>query len=395
MKILMLSPEWSPSPVYGIGHYISEASTAIVAHGHDVHIATPTVSPAPQKNTDGRIQVHYLGEPYPFFAYNDSLQAVLDNLPLSEKLIEVWDSSGPYDVISAHSWRCAQAASLAQRLFGVPLVAVLHGTEAGRTGEKCSPEERFAAEMERWLCSRSDRVVVSTPHLSREVESLYGVPRAKIAIVQEGISASTFSTEVDIDDFREMFGEQDGETLLFAGRLRPEKGPDILLQAFAGILKKRPRAMLVMAGDGPMKEGLVRESERLGISGRMKWTGQVGPLVLGALYQVADLLVVPSRYEAGGRVICEALLHDLPVIAFRTNGLSESLPKQAKNHLRILEANDPWTLERAILDHFRGRRSEKRMSTRPLQERIGDPFDWSSASISLLEVLSSVCSVGA
>jgi glycogen synthase len=391
MKLLTLAAVWSPAPVYGVGHSISEASAALAARGHEVHVVSLGANPGENGIPGDVIRVHFGVDPYPFFAYNDYLQAVLENLPLSERLIQVWESSGPFDAIAVHGWQCSQAAALAQRRYGTPLFAVLHGAEAARIGGKGTREQIYAAEMEKWLCARADRVIVPDARVGQEVEKLYSIASGKVTVVPEGVAASTFDSEVDLEEFRSIFARPGDEVVLFAGRLCLEKGPDILLKAFSGILRQRPRAILVVAGDGPLQADLAQEAEQLGISGRVKWQGHIGPLVLGALYQIADVLVVPSRYEGFGRVVLEGLLHDLPVVATRTGGIPRFAEESPRGLLRTVEPGNIPALQKAVLETLqRPPSSRGNASRRPLQERIPPKYDLSASSAVLEELLESL-----
>jgi glycosyltransferase involved in cell wall biosynthesis len=391
MKVLTVTSEYPPGLGYGIGRYVSELSQTLAIGGHEVHVVTIAASSGEADVDREGVQVHYQKESYPFFAYNAHLQTVLENLPLSERVVEAWDSYGPFDLISVHGWMGAQAACLGQRLFGCPLVAVLHGTEAGRIGGKGTREELYVAEMEKWLCGRAERIVVSCADGQREVEALYAVEQGKIAVVSEGVQASCFETEVDCEEFRSMFAEPDEDLLLLSGRLCREKGPDVLLQALPGIVKRRPRTRVVVAGEGPMKAALIEEAERLGVSSRVRWTGHLGTLVLGGLYQVADALIVPSRYEAFGRVVLEGLIHQLPVVASRVGGIPGIASANRSEGLQLFEAGDVKALERLVVDLLRKKPTRKNRDPRPGQNRVSDRFGWAVTGAAIAEIYTSLC----
>ncbi|MFZ0724681.1 MAG: glycosyltransferase [Desulfobacterales bacterium] len=134
--------------------------------------------------------------------------------------------------------------------------------------------------------------------------------------------------------------------LLALGRFIEKKGFADLLSAFARV----PRAihgrplMLVVAGDGPLQKPLHRQAGQLSLTSRMRWVGwQNDP---GPFYDLADVLVCPSRQEPLGNVILEAWAHRLPVIATRTAGPLELVT--AEENGLLVAIGDPLALAASI-----------------------------------------------
>jgi glycosyltransferase involved in cell wall biosynthesis len=101
---------------------------------------------------------------------------------------------------------------------------------------------------------------------------------------------------------------------LALGRLHPNKGFDLLLEALA----ETRSVTLWIAGDGPLRPRLERLATRLGITGRVRFLGwrEDVPRLLGS----ADLLVCPSLQEPFGNVVIEAWSAGLPVVATASDG---------------------------------------------------------------------------
>lgn len=113
--------------------------------------------------------------------------------------------------------------------------------------------------------------------------------------------------------------------VLAVGRLHPNKGMDDLLAAWSGLTKTHADLgwILVIVGDGPLREPLRRRCAELGTEASVRWAGwQRDP---GPYYDLAELLVCPSRAEPLGNVILEAWSHGLGVLATRTDGPLELL----------------------------------------------------------------------
>jgi glycosyltransferase involved in cell wall biosynthesis len=106
----------------------------------------------------------------------------------------------------------------------------------------------------------------------------------------------------------------DAPVILFSAKLQPWKRPLDLLHAFARAAI--PGSYLLFAGEGPLRGELVKEIERLGLQERVKLLGFVNQSTLPALYRAADVLVLPSHYDAFGVVVNEAMLcGSIPIVS--------------------------------------------------------------------------------
>lgn len=107
---------------------------------------------------------------------------------------------------------------------------------------------------------------------------------------------------------------REGRTLTAVGRLVPQKGFDLLIDAFAIVAPKHPDWQLLIWGEGPERAALEAQRDCLGLSGRVLMPGvTLGP---GSWVGSADLFVLSSRYEGWGIVLLEAMVSGLPVVSF-------------------------------------------------------------------------------
>ena len=116
----------------------------------------------------------------------------------------------------------------------------------------------------------------------------------------------------------------DGPVVLYPAITYPHKNHAVLIAAFARVLERHPDALLVLTGGaGPAEEEVAGAIERHGIEDRVRRPGRVPWEDLAGLYELADVLAWPSRYEGFGLPIAESMQRGLPVVAARTTAVPE------------------------------------------------------------------------
>ena len=130
---------------------------------------------------------------------------------------------------------------------------------------------------------------------------------------------------IDLCSFGDAHLKRNDETLLFIGRLVPYKGVNILLEALAKVRKRFPNVLLLIAGDGPLREQLIEKSMLLGLNDNVDFLIHVDDASRKLLLGTATALVLPSvtKAEAFGMVILEAQASGCPVITTDISGTSE------------------------------------------------------------------------
>lgn len=113
-------------------------------------------------------------------------------------------------------------------------------------------------------------------------------------------------------------------TVAFAGRLVPAKGVHILIDGFARVVQRFPKARLLIAGDGPERQTLAARAASQGVADRVAFLGQLPREALPAAFAGAWVQAVPSLWaEPFGIVAVEAMMQGLPVVASAAGGLNE------------------------------------------------------------------------
>ncbi|TDC29791.1 glycosyltransferase family 1 protein [Micromonospora sp. 15K316] len=324
-RILMLSWEYPPVLVGGLGRHVHALSVALAAAGHDVTVVTRHADGAPlEEYADGVRIIRAAEDPVTFPLATNSLLAwtMAFNHTLTRAALRATEA-GDYDVIHAHDWLVAHTAMTLREHLDIPLVTTIHATEAGRH-QGWLPEEmnRTIHGVEQWLASESGRVIVCSGYMSDEVTALFGVPSARVDVVPNGVEPHRWQARgTTVAAARARFAG-DGPLVTFAGRLVYEKGVQHLLAGVPRLRELHPGLRVVIAGDGPYRGELEAEVHRLGLGGTVEMPGFLGG-ELPALMAASDCFVVPSIYEPFGMVALEGAAAGAPLAVAATGGLAE------------------------------------------------------------------------
>jgi phosphatidyl-myo-inositol dimannoside synthase len=200
------------------------------------------------------------------------------------------------------------------------------------------------------------------------VESL-GVEPARIVVAPNAVDLSIFSVDVERNG-------RDGCTFLYVGRLAPEKGLDVLLDAFEDVPGR-----LLIAGSGPQEAEL-----RSRTNGRVQLLGQIAREELPDLYARADCFVLPSRSEPWGMVLNEAAAAGLPLVASEAAGAGWDLIEDGVNGYRV-PVDDAHALADALRKVAADRAWRERAGERSRQLTVGYTGEaWAKAVADLVGI---------
>ncbi len=230
-----------------------------------------------------------------------------------------------YDVIHSHYWLSGVAAMRLACYWNVPHVTMFH--TLGRLKQLANPdapEPAIRLEMEQRLIHDADRIIAATAEERTQMICSCGANASQVEVVPCGVDLTLF-TPRDRQEARAQLGlAQFRPILLFAGRLDPFKGPDLLLHA-ASLMQEKD-AQIVIAG-GNLKEDkdlqkLQVLARNLHLSNRVLFLGARPREEMPLLYSAADVTVVPSYHESFGLAAVESLACGTPVVATRAGGLT-------------------------------------------------------------------------
>ncbi|HLA21109.1 MAG TPA: glycosyltransferase family 4 protein, partial [Pseudolabrys sp.] len=213
------------------------------------------------------------------------------------------------DVVHGHG---AKGGAYARMAFNYPRAARAYTPHGGSLlfGHD-SLAGKIYLTTEKLLMLRGDLFLFESAYSEQVFRLKIGSPRGLVRIVHNGVSRKEFGP---------VETQPDATDLVFMGELRSLKGIDILIDAIA-LLKREDRSMTAtLDGDGPDREELHAQVERLGLSNAIRFMPAMPARQAQSLGRV---MVVPSRFESLPYVVLEAAAAGRPLIATKVGGIPE------------------------------------------------------------------------
>jgi glycosyltransferase involved in cell wall biosynthesis len=234
------------------------------------------------------------------------------------------------DVVDAHFALYSALPVTLTRLRRTPLVVHFHGPwadESRHAGRGSTPRLFLKRRFERAVYRRATRCVVLTGAFKRVLVERYGVSPWRIVVEPPGVDVHRF-TPGDRVSARAAHGLPEAAFVVCCiRRLVPRMGHDVLLDAWKTVVASSEReAVLMIAGDGPLRSELKARAAAEGLDGTVRFLGRVDDDALVQLYQSGDVNVVPSvALEGFGLVVLEAAACGTPSVVTRIGGLPEAV----------------------------------------------------------------------
>ncbi len=318
----------------------------------------------------------------------DLFNSVVDNNRYLVSKARELHENVPYSLIHVHDWLTASAGIELKHAWKIPLVTTIHATERGRHHSHLPSETSHNINQLEWqVCFESWRLIVCSSYMAGELRRFFDVPLDKVTLIPNGVDVTPFESCSD-ERVRELKGRfaPNGERLLFyVGRITPEKGIQVLLQALPSILERHPNVRLLVAGrNSEQMQPLVDE---LGIEEAVELLGFVDSETRDCLYRSVDAAVFPSLYEPFGIVALEAMAAGCNVIASEVGGLAEVV-----DHRRTgltVRANDSQSIAWAVDQIFTDQVQAHAMRARALQE-VTRSYNWGAIAASTVNMYRAV-----
>jgi D-inositol-3-phosphate glycosyltransferase len=366
-RVAMVSLHTSPLDQPGTGDaggmnvYVIELSKRLARQGIEVDIftrATDSALPPLVEAHDGVTVRHIHAGPFEGLTKNE-LPGQLCVFAREVLRAEAAQPLGHYDAVHSHYWLSGQVGALARDRWGVPLVHTMHTmakvkNAALAQGDRPEPAARVIGEEQ--VVEAADVLIANTRLEARQLVELYDAEPDRVQVIHPGVDLSVFRP-LDQTQVRASLGlAADAHVLLFAGRIQPLKGPDVLLRAVAVLLERHPglRSRLVVpVVGGPSGSGLDRPESlaalaaELDIDDVVRFVPPVSQAELARWYAAATVVAVPSYNESFGLVAAEAQAAGTPVVAAAVGGLTTVVRDDHSGFL--VEGHDPGAWARTLV----------------------------------------------
>ena len=227
-----------------------------------------------------------------------------------------------FDLIDAHYlYPDGVAAVKVARALGKPVVITARGTDVNLI-----PQYARQRAMILKAVNDADAVICVAAALRTELIRL-GAPAQKISVLRNGVDLERFRPH-DRKIARATL-DVDGKVILSVGHLIERKGHHLAIEALASI----PDATLLIAGDGPERQALERQTKILGVAERVRFLGRQPHDSLPEIYSAADVLVLASSREGWPNVLLEAMACGTPAVASPVWGSGEVIREPAAGAL--------------------------------------------------------------
>lgn len=330
MKILMVSWEYPPVVIGGLGRHVHHLATALAEGRHEVVVLSrrpantdPSTHPSTDDIAEGVRVVAAAQDPHEFDFGSDMMAWTLAmghamvraGLGIRDRRGRPWRP----DVVHAHDWLVAHPSIALAEYFDVPLVSTIHATEAGRhSGWVSGRISRQVHAVESWMVHESDSLITCSRSMSDEITELFGPGLAETRVIRNGIDAARWP-------FAERRPRIGPAQLLYLGRLEYEKGIHDAIAALPRIRRTHPGTTLTIAGEGTQLDWLVEQARKQKVLKATSFAGHLGHDALVRMLHTADAAVLPSHYEPFGIVALEAAATGIPLVTSDVGGLGEAV----------------------------------------------------------------------
>lgn len=236
-----------------------------------------------------------------------------------------------FDLVIAHAFLPGLIAKLFMIIKKKPAILVVHGTSIG-TGLNNGPK----ASLEKFILTKIKYSAEIT--VSRDFLKIKNVNKI-ISYIPNGVDPIFFKSLQPV--------KRTKKSLLFVGRLHPQKNLSSLVAAINLLSQEKFPVKLTIVGDGPQKQPILSQIKHNGLESSIKMEGSQYGSDLAKYYQSNQAFILPSIYEGQALTILEAWASKMPVIVSKT-GDNLYLVKEGANGYFIDNQSSPKSIAKAI-----------------------------------------------
>jgi N-acetyl-alpha-D-glucosaminyl L-malate synthase BshA len=296
----------------GSGVVATELGIELSKRGHEIHFITYN-QPVRLGLLNNNVHYHEVNVPeYPLFHYQPYELALSSKLVDMVKLHKIELLHVHYAIPHAYAAYMAKMMLQEEGIY-VPIVTTLHGTDITLVGS-----HPFYKTAVTFSINKSDAVTTVSQNLKDDTLRLFDI-KNEIHVVPNFIDLDKYN-HTFTDCQRVMMAKDNEKIITHISNLRKVKRVQDVVSIFYNIQKQIP-AKLMLVGEGPEREKIERQCERLGILDRVIFFGKSNEI--DKILCFSDLFLLPSETESFGLAALEAMASSVPVISSNTGGIPE------------------------------------------------------------------------
>ena len=252
------------------------------------------------------------------------------------------------DIIHTHSYGYFQnhAGWIRERFQSTPWIITPHFHPSWSMwggAKRKTLREFYDTVIGKGTMEAADLITCVSKHERDMLVSEIGISEDNIKIIYNGINWSDWKVLPDKEIFRKQYPDISGKFVLFAGRLATNKGLSDLISAMK-LVNQKDVDLVITGADMGLGKQLEKEAFEKGV--RMHRLGHIDDETYRSVLAAAEVLVLPSEYEAFGIVLLEAAAAETAVIGTNVGGIPEAMSPD--NNGLIVEYHDVDNLSKSI-----------------------------------------------
>lgn len=293
-----------------------------------------------------------------------------------------------FDIIHMHNYRTFQniVVYYYAKKYSIPYILQPRGS-IPRFARKKNLKKLFDIFFGYKILKDADKLIFTTKMELKYCENDFDINKNKTEIVPNGVDLPGYDNLPKKEEFREGYAITGNEKIiLYLGRIHEIKGLDMLVKAFADLIRELADIRLVIVGpDDGFLSTLKRQIEDLNIGDKVLFTGPLFGNDKIKVYVDADVFVLPSKYESFGNVALEACACGTPVIVTNNCGVSEWIG----DDVGYVVEYDKDQLRDAMIKVLSDERLRRRFGERG-RRLAREEFSWSKISEQVESIYQSV-----
>lgn len=371
------------------GHFIHKYALCLARSGHDIEVIAPHHPRVGSDHSWSGLKVQYFRYFFPSslekLAYEGGLlnrfrnlfSFLLMPLFLGAFFISALRAAQRVNILHAH-WLLAGLVAIAVKsLTRVSVVLTLWGSDM------ILLKLPLIGYFFKLIIARASAIVCESRQFKQYLES-QGIQGHKISVIPNGHDLDLFRPD-DKNTVRAKLSLPVHKfIMLTAGRLVTVKGQSDLIKSLPAILQHTPSVLLVIVGEGELRDKLMRLAKSLGVAQYVIFTGHISSRELPHWLNSADLFVLPSLSEGRPNILIEAMSCGLPVVATRVGGITEMIRNNIDGIL--VPPKDPQSLATSIMPLISDPALRNRIGRSASQSLQDSPRTWDKQATEIAEI---------